>query len=433
MRKVIVAVLVMLLWCNVSLSVETLGEQLVKLESLYKRGTITEKEFTKAKAILLKMDSDSSIKIKQAKVKVKDLSSSRKKELKKIELNTSDKKYDEVAIRKFRANTREDYEKMEIIFNDYRFYTFRPGAIKVEKRSNGKKLAILSGNFKVKYYNGGEDVFKFISHEANSSKKEEYKIKALNELQKYSDKVSGVFGKGLTALEEGIGIKRRKLPGRIEIKFNGVPVLNWERIYVKKHRANFYQMSGLTDRDPFHFYVVTGKGNSAALNMERFGKKIDIAIEKAKKKLAKQHNLTIEEVEYILERKKKKDNQRLAGAVRDVTEQAVSEEVQKQVTAEVDNELAKELEKTIGEEAAKEMMAAIEVSTGREIDAVMESQVASLIDDAVAAAIEEGYSQAAVEAGLEAYMETLAAGGTDAEAVAAADAAGCAADANACD
>ena len=43
-------------------SVESLGEQLIKLEGLYDRGAITKEEFTKAKAILLNGSSHAYIK-----------------------------------------------------------------------------------------------------------------------------------------------------------------------------------------------------------------------------------------------------------------------------------------------------------------------------------------------------------------------------------
>ena len=51
-------------------SAESLGEQLVKIEELYERGTITKEEFTKAKTILLKIDTQSSEKIEKAKEKI---------------------------------------------------------------------------------------------------------------------------------------------------------------------------------------------------------------------------------------------------------------------------------------------------------------------------------------------------------------------------
>ena len=55
-------------------SIESLGDQLIKLEGLYERGTITKEEFSKAKTILLKIDVDSSEKIDKAKKKIKEKS-----------------------------------------------------------------------------------------------------------------------------------------------------------------------------------------------------------------------------------------------------------------------------------------------------------------------------------------------------------------------
>ena len=51
-------------------SIESLGDQLIKLEGLYERGAITKGEFSKAKTILLKIDVDSSEKIEKAKTKI---------------------------------------------------------------------------------------------------------------------------------------------------------------------------------------------------------------------------------------------------------------------------------------------------------------------------------------------------------------------------
>ena len=437
MKKFLAIVVLGLLWCNVGQAAETLGEQLVKLESLYKRGSISKEEFTKAKSILLKMDSNSSKKVKQTKPKTTGLSSSKKKDLDKINLDKSNKKFEDISIREFRASSRDVYEKMEILFNEFRLYTLRPGTIRIDDRASGKKLAILSGNLNIKYFDkDAEGIFKIITHKAKERNYGKSKIKAIKEVEKAGGKLNKFLTETLNTATKDLGINQKELPGTIQLTYNGAQVLNWERIFVPKHRANFYQMTAFSTQEPFHYYVVTAKGNKAAFNMRKFGRRIDTALEKAKKKIAKEHNLTVEEVEYVIERKRKADMQKLSVAVGEETDKALSDAVEKQVSTQVassiDSELAKELEETIGQASAQEMMAAIETSTGAQIDAALESQVASLIDDAVAGAIEEGYSQAAIEAGLAAYMETLAAGGTDAEAVAAADKAGCEADSSAC-
>ena len=61
-------------------------------------------------------------------------------------------------------------------------------------------------------------------------------------------------------------------------------------------------MTALSTQEPFHFYAVTKKGASVAFNMENFGKKIAVALEKVKVKIAKEYNLTVEEVEYVIEK-----------------------------------------------------------------------------------------------------------------------------------
>ena len=60
------------------------GEELTKLNDLYKEGIITEEEFKKAKAILLDPDSDKSV-IKKIKKKKKKLTAAERKRLKDAE------------------------------------------------------------------------------------------------------------------------------------------------------------------------------------------------------------------------------------------------------------------------------------------------------------------------------------------------------------
>ena len=55
-----------------------------------------------------------------------------------------------------------------MIFEDYKVITYRPGGIKVVRISDGKKLLHIVDNYKIKFFNNGEDVL--------SIKKTEYQL-----------------------------------------------------------------------------------------------------------------------------------------------------------------------------------------------------------------------------------------------------------------
>ena len=42
--------------------------------------------------------------------------------------------------------------------NKYKIYTYRPGGIKVIRISDKKRLAQITDNFEVRYYNNGENI-----------------------------------------------------------------------------------------------------------------------------------------------------------------------------------------------------------------------------------------------------------------------------------
>ena len=71
------------------------------------------------------------------------------------------------------SNNKESYEKMEMLFGDYRIYTHRPGGLKIRRLSDNKQLVVFSDKFKIKFYNNGNKIFDFILDE----KKENISIK----------------------------------------------------------------------------------------------------------------------------------------------------------------------------------------------------------------------------------------------------------------
>ena len=210
---------------------------------------------------------------------------------------------------------------------------------------------------------------------------------------------------------------KKKLPGKMTMQYNGATFLTWERVYVPQHRAHFYQLLALDDQ-PFHFYVVTPKG-SFALNMAKFVHKIDIAIADVKEKLAKEYNLTPEEMDRIIEKRKDNLDRQLASISKEtgrVIAEETSKAVESEVASAVDTQLAKELEAAVGAAVAEEFISAIEQASGQTIDRAISGELASAIDQAIAEAVSEGISAAAAEAGIRAGLAVLAAGGTEQEA-----------------
>ena len=407
-------------------SAESLGEQLVKLEGLYDRGAITKEEFTKAKTILLKIDTQSSEKIDKAKEKI--IKQKKKEEKAQLvaklttEVNET-KTYTSTEITKYRPGGPSQWERTQFFFDDYRVYAHRPGAIKIKRISDGKQIAVLTKNFKIKYYNNGDELFETEKFKENTLEKNST-IEELIPLIGVLDDTAKKFEK---ALNQALG--KKELPGKMIIKYNGATILKWERIYVPQHSAQFYQLLALNDQ-PFHFYVVHPKGE-LALNMGKFTKKIDIAIAEAKKKIAEQYDLTEEEIEKIL--KKRKDNlDKQLHAISSETEKiiaqetgrAVQSEVDKEVASAVDAELAKELASVIGEEATKEITQALEDALGIELDAALQAELATELDKSISDAVAEGISAATAEAAIRAGIEVLNQGGSIDQAIATCKAAG---------
>ena len=143
MQRLLACLFLVLAICSKSFAIDV-SDQLLQLEGLYTRGSITKEEFLKAKSILLKIDLTTSDKIE------------------KIKENLDKPKKEEFIVRKFKPNVGTiHFEKMEMIFGDYRIYTHRPGGVKIRRLSDNKQLVVLSDKFIFKYYNGGEDIFDF--------------------------------------------------------------------------------------------------------------------------------------------------------------------------------------------------------------------------------------------------------------------------------
>ena len=224
-------------------------------------------------------------------------------------------KSDNYQVRNYASNDKNDWERMEFIIDDYRFYAHRPGGMKVKRISDGKLVAILTDKFKIKFKNGGENLFFVKKFEQNTLEKKESGIEGINQLNKLK-----------TAIEENIFeaiLPRKKLPGKITFEYNGAIVLSWERVFIPKHNTHFFQLLAL-DNQPFHFYAIKGK-KQLALNMAKFVKKIDIAVAQVKVELAKKYNLTVEEIDLIIKKRKQNYDKQIAVSIQEEISAATSE------------------------------------------------------------------------------------------------------------
>ena len=145
---------------------------------------------------------------------------------------------------------------MKLTFNDFQIYTHRPGAIKVKRISDNKQLVVIGDKLAFKYYNNGQD---FLQIDVDKNKK-------------------------------------------LELIIDGVKILLWKGQYVQaKLEATFYQILAL-GRKPFHYYIKLKNASlSVGLNIENFTRKIELAVDRVKVKLAQQYNLTIEQIDQVIE------------------------------------------------------------------------------------------------------------------------------------
>ena len=269
------------------------------------------------------------------------------------------------------SNDNMTFEKMEMIFDDFKIYTHRPGGIKIRRISDDKQLVVFSDKFKVKYFNGGEKLFDFILDE------------------KYNE---------------------------ISIQFQDIELFKWIGKYVPKHRANFFQLISYNN-SPFHYYIKLEGGKAPiAINMEKFDDKIAKAISKAKIRIAAKYNMTPEKIDLILKRRQMAIDKKIENIIdekKQVLEKTVNDKINRTLDetlqASLNQQLEKEIGDTIGQEIAKEFDAIIVEG--------MEDEFASLVDEAVQEAINEGISAATAEAAIRAVMEVFESGGTEEEAM----------------
>ena len=253
---------------------------------------------------------------------------------------------------------------MKLTVGDFIIYTHRPGAVKIKKITNNKQYAVIGDNLDVKFYNKGQD---FLDINVDKENKE------------------------------------------LILKINNSKILVWKGQYIQKAEATFYQILAL-GRLPFHFYIkLDVANNAAALNMEKFNRSIELAVNEKKKDLSSQYNITIAQIDEIIEQ-----NDMMA---------AYGEVVPTNNTYDVADQkkliLYSDLKNTIGNENFNILNKDVDTNLNKSINKAIDTQVKVAIDDSIRDAINSGIESAALEAGIAALIDALMSGASWADALAA--------------
>ena len=266
---------------------------------------------------------------------------------------------------------KEKFEKYEFYIDNFRVHTLNPGTIRIDNMLTGETDVTLSGNFNVKLTNNGKNFFEFQFDEQNLKSKLLYK-------------------------------------GRV--------LINWTGKYVSRYQATFYQMQVL-GYQPFHYYINIPGKNYISLNFTLFDKKIKKAVDKVKKEMAIKFDISIEDIDKIMDRRNESINNEIENVISEEKQKIIQELTNKYAGQEITDTIRQEIENTIGEEMANALISEIERATGQAIDSAVESELAAAINEAVEYAIQQGVSAAAAEAAIAAMIWVYANGGSDEDAM----------------
>jgi hypothetical protein len=284
-------------------------------------------------------------------------------EFKKL-LNTTTKQTSKIKVKQISGKTgKEKFEKYEFYIDNFRVHTLNPGTIRIDNMLTGETDVVLSSNFKVKITKYGLNFFRF-----------DYDSEDL---------------KG-------------------DLFYKGRKIINWTGRYVSRYQATFHQMQ-VDGIQPFHYFIVLPGKNPISINYKVFEKKIDKAVTKVKKEMSLKYNLTLEDIDKIMETKESTMSKEQEKIIKDL----VNEYAGKEIT----EEIRKEIENTVGQEMANAFISEIEAVTGQAIDDAVERELASAIDEAVAYAVQQGVSEAIAAAAIEAMITVYALGGSDEDAL----------------
>jgi len=282
----------------------------------------------------------------------------------KLLLNKSVSKTSKIKIKQISGKTgREKFEKYEFFIENFRVHTLSPGTIRIDNMLTGETDVTLTSNFKTRFTKNGKKFFEFKFDEEN-------------------------------------------LKG--DLYYKGKKIINWTGRYVSRYQATFHQMQ-VDGIQPFHYFIMIPGKNPISVNYKIFEKKIEKAVSKVKEEMALKYNMTIDDIDKIMETKE--------SSISREQEKIIKELVNQYAGKEITEEIRKEIEKTIGQEMANAFITEIEQVTGQAIDDAIERELSSAIDEAVAYAVQQGISEAVAAAAIEAMIIVYALGGTDEDAM----------------
>ena len=287
-------------------------------------------------------------------------------------LELDDNRENVIDIKQITGKTgKEKFEKYEFYIDNFRVHTLNPGTIRIDNMLTGETDVTLSGNFNVKLTNNGQNFFEFKFDEQNLKSNLLYK-------------------------------------GRV--------LINWTGKYVSRYQATFYQMQVL-GYQPFHYYIVIPGKNYISLNFKLFDKKIKKAVDKVKKEMAIKFDISIEDIDKIMDKKNELVNNEVENVISKEKQKIIKEMTNKYAGQEITDAIRQEIQNTIGEEMANAVISEIERVTGQAIDSAVERELAAAINEAISYAIQQGVSEAAAKAAIEAMILVYANGGSDEDAM----------------
>jgi len=286
-------------------------------------------------------------------------------------INSNEISNDRIKIRKSTTSKNVKFVKYEFYIDNYRVHTLGPGTIRADNLLTGETDVTIGENFKSKFTNEGKKYFNLELDKENLSAKLNYK-------------------------------------GRM--------LINWSGKYVSHHSATFYQMQVLGYM-PFHFYIMLKGKNPISVNIDKFNRKIEKAVDRVKKEMAIKFDISIEDIDKILERKNKSINNEIENVISKEKQKIIQELTDKYAGKEITDAIREEIESTIGEEMANALITEIENATGQAIDEAVETELAAAINEAITYAVQMGVSEASAEAAIAAMLWVYANGGSDEEAM----------------
>ena len=287
-------------------------------------------------------------------------------------LELDDNRETEIDIKKISGKTgREKFEKYEFYIDNFRVHTLGPGTIRIDNMLTGETDVTLTGNFNVKLTNNGQNFFEFQFDEQNL---------------------------------------------KSNLLYKGRMLINWTGKYVSRYQATFHQMQVL-GYQPFNYCIVIPCKNYISLNFKLFDKKIKKAVDKVKKEMALKYDLSIEDIDKIMNKRNELINNEVENVISKEKQKIIQELTNKYAGQEITDAIRQEIEKTIGEEMSNAVISEIERVTGQAIDSAVERELAAAINEAISYAIQQGVSEAAAKAAIEAMIWVYANGGSDEDAM----------------